>query len=75
MNLFEKFNILHKEDVKEWTKNIWVCVDFVWANSNSKWWVVKIWVPNEIVTELATDEKLAVLLIIDRKKFDELKNK
>lgn len=75
MTLFENLNEMHNNDIENKTSFLWTCWDFVGARTNKRWWIVEMWVPWEVVTWIATDKYIPLLLIIDAKEYDRIMKK
>jgi hypothetical protein len=71
---FEIFDIMNQADEAKGSALLGVCPDLIEAKTASGGGNVTIGVPAEVVTQLLTGDRKAVLLVFDKKEYDRIGN-
>jgi hypothetical protein len=74
MRPFEIFDIMNQADEANTTTSLGVCPDMVVAKTADGGGHVTMGVPAEVITQLLTGERKAVLLVFDKKEYDRIGN-
>lgn len=72
MNMFDAFKIMNEKDAKEGTGKLGACPDFIGARTVKGGGKVEMGVPAEVLKKLWDGEVMPLLLIIDKKDYQEL---
>jgi hypothetical protein len=70
--MFEILDDMNQNDTNNGTASVALCPDFVEAKTAKGGGHVTMGVPKEAIAQLFTGERVAILLIIDKKEFDRI---
>lgn len=74
MRPFEIFDIMNQADEAKGSALLGVCPDIIEAKTASGGGHVTMGVPAEVITQLLTGDRKAVLLVFDKKEYDRIDN-